>query len=228
MAEQFDGNIAITLSVDAKSGKVVIDKVNTELGKTEKHLKNVNRRSKVFFTHFQKSLIVLNQAAELMRKIAQFAQILAKPITEAATFEQYRMVLKNLIGDIDEADRRFREMVQFAAKTPFNVPGIVEAGNRLQALGKYSLEVIANLGDLAAASGKDVMQAVEAYTNLVTGRTGIAIKQFRAMLISTRDWTREIGKSVLSTGKGVCSKKLYWIDGGAVKNFKWYVIEFGG
>jgi hypothetical protein len=59
------------------------------------------------------------------------------------------------------------------------------------------MDTIRNLGDLAAASGKNVMQAIEAYSNMITGRTGIAVKQFRALLISTDDWTREIGKSVL-------------------------------
>lgn len=167
------------------------------------HIHKIETGSKGIFSSWQKGIIVWNQALELVRKIGILFQGMKVPLLESGAFEQFRTTMENLIGSTEIATQRFRQLVDFAAKTPFNVPGIIEAGNRLEALGRYSLDLIRDLGDLAAASGKPVMQAIEAYTNLVTGRTGIAVKQFRAMLISTSDWTRQIGKEVLKTGKGV-------------------------
>lgn len=179
-------------------------KIEENTDKIDKNLKKVNSGSgKQFLSDFEKGVIVVNQLAELIRKAIMLGSLMMKPLMEAGLFEKFKVTLRNLLGDVDKADQRFRELVEFAAKTPFDVPGVVEAGNRLQALGKYSLQTLRMLGDLAAASGKDVSQAIEAYTSLVTGRTGFAIKQFRAMLISTTDWTRETGKQVLKTGAGV-------------------------
>ena len=174
-----------------------------ELTEQDKAINALKGSSNGLLSHFEKGIIVANQFAELMRKMQQFAQLMMKPVMEAGQFEQWQVALKNLTGSTEVADQRFREMIQFAKVTPFTIPGIVETGNRLQALGRYSLNTIRMLGDLAAASGKDVEQAVEAYSNLVTGRTGIAVKQFRALLISTADWTRTTGKAVLQNMKGV-------------------------
>ncbi len=177
-------------------------KLNERLKLTNKGLEETTTKSKGLFSQWQKGIIVWNQALELVRKLGFAFEKMKVPLLEAGQFEQFRVTLQNLIGDTETAQKRFEDLVKFAAVTPFNVPGVVEAGNRLQALGVYSLDTIRNLGDLAAASGKNVMQAVEAYTNMITGRTGIAVKQFRALLISTDDWTRAIGKSVLQNAKG--------------------------
>lgn len=195
--------IEIVLEINGQQVVATVKRVKGQFDQIEKAVGRAHKRSGGFLRSWERATIVMNQLLELMRKVGMMVRFIAKPLEEAALFETFRVTLKNLIGDVDEADRRFREMVDFAAKTPFTVPGIVEAGNRLQAVGRYSLETIKMLGDLAAASGKDVMQAVEAYTNLVTGRTGIAVKQFRAMLIATNDWVRTTGKQVLTTGKGV-------------------------
>ncbi|MFA5715622.1 MAG: hypothetical protein WC998_07775, partial [Candidatus Paceibacterota bacterium] len=173
-----------------------------ELTEEEKAIKTLQGSSNGMLSHFEKGIIVANQLAELMRKIQQFTELMMKPIMGAGQFEQWQVALKNLTGSAEIADAKFREMIQFAKTTPFTIPGIMETGMRLEALGRYSLKTIRMLGDLAAASGKDVTQAVEAYSNLVTGRTGIAVKQFRALMIATSDWTRVTGKAVLQNMKG--------------------------
>lgn len=187
-----DGQAQVAIN-DLKKG---VKGVGDEIDKAKK-------KSKRLFSSWQKGIIVMNQAWELSRKLRYALQALSKPALEAGQFEQFRTTLLNLLGDVEEADKRFRALVRFAAVTPFNVPGVIEAGNRLESLGRFSMKTIRNLGDLAAASGKDVMQAVEAYTNLVTGRTGFAVKQFRALLISTNDWVRATGKQVLQSVSGV-------------------------
>ena len=144
----------------------------------------------------------LNQASELAKK---FFEVLRQPLQASADFEQYQVSLKVMLGDLELAKTRFKEMVQFAAVTPFNVPQVVEAGNKLQALGRYSQETLRMLGDLASASGKPIGQALEAYAHLVTGQNGIAIKMFRQLLIATDDWSRATGKAFTSMGRSTAS-----------------------
>lgn len=218
----FDKKLKIEMLIDEKYvGTLVLTKkmfkeIGGEVDKTNKHLEEQKRNLKLIEDQLKrvgaagdshtrtwgKFAIVANQTLELFRKMAFFAEKLAVPLQESGQFEQYKTTLRNLIGDIDSADFRFRQMVDFAAKTPFTVPGVVEAGNQLQALGRFSLDTIRMLGDLAAASGRDVSMAVEAYTNLVTGRTGMAVRQFRMMLISNADWVKETGKQVLKNASG--------------------------
>lgn len=207
------GNYNITITINLQAAKELQEAINNinsniksteeKTGKISKNIEKSHKSVKPFLRDWERLTIVMNQLLELMRKMQFFIELLRKPLAEAGLFEQFRTTLKNLIGDTETANDRFREMLIFAAKTPFTVPGVVEAGNRLQALGRYSLNTIRMLGDLAAASGKDVSQAIEAYTNLVVGRTGMAVKQFRAMLISNADWTREIGKQVLKNSGDV-------------------------
>ena len=191
-----------------KDSKKVKDEVNLLAKEIDKTLGSSRKLS----SSWGRFAVVANQSLELIRKIQWLSRGISAPFEASGQFEQYRTVLKNLLGDQEEANARFKEMVDFAAKTPFNVPGIVEAGNQLQALGRYSLDLIRDLGDLAAASGRDVQLAVNAYTNLVTGRTGMAIKQFRMMLISTDDWVRQTGKQVLKTGAGVKASVSEMLD----------------
>ena len=50
---------------------------------------------------------------------------------------------------------------EFAASTPFEVPGLVEASVRLEAYGLNAKKYMRTLGDTAGAMGKPIMSAVE-------------------------------------------------------------------
>jgi hypothetical protein len=91
------------------------------------------------------------------------------------------------------------EYKRIAASTPFELKQVVDAGNQLQALNKYSEETLINLGDLAAASGKPLEQVMSAYAKLVTGQKGEAINMFRDMLIAQSDWVDANGKALETT-----------------------------
>jgi hypothetical protein len=122
-------------------------------------------------------------------------------VMAAAQIERYNVTLKTMLGSTDAARERMQEYFDIAKKTPFDMPQVVEAGNRLQALGKYSRENVTMLGDLAAASGKPMEQAVNAYSKLVTGEKGMAMNMFRDLLITTNDWVKATGKGVSKSGE---------------------------
>jgi len=121
-------------------------------------------------------------------------------VDAAADVEKYKTTLTTMLGSVEAANKRFDEMSRFAAKTPFELGEVVELGNQLQALGRYSVENMTLLGDMAAAAGKPVDQATRAFAKLASGQKGIAVDMFRDLLISTDDWIKATGKGITKSG----------------------------
>lgn len=124
-----------------------------------------------------------------------------KNIKASSEVEKYSVTLKTMLGTTDKARERMQEYFDIAKKTPFDLPQVVEAGNKLQALGRYSRENVVMLGDLAAAAGKPMEQAMSAFSKLASGQKGIAVDMFRDLLITTDDWTKATGKGVSKSGE---------------------------
>lgn len=63
-----------------------------------------------------------------------------------------------MIGSAKEADSFVKDMISFAAKTPFEIKGLETASKQLLAYGFNQKEVLPNLknlGDIAAGVGMD-------------------------------------------------------------------------
>jgi hypothetical protein len=121
-------------------------------------------------------------------------------VSAAADVEKYKTTLVTMLGSVEAANKRFDEMSRFAATTPFELEEVVELGNQLQALGRYSVQTMTNLGDLAAAAGKPADQAARAFAKLASGQKGMAVEMFRDLLISTEDWIKATGKGISKSG----------------------------
>lgn len=117
-------------------------------------------------------------------------------IDAAAKFEKYTITLKTMLGSQGAARERMAEYTDIAKKTPFQLREVVEAGNKLQAIGRYSRDNLTMLGDLAAASSKPIDQVMNAYSKLAVGEKGEGIRMFRDLLISEKDWQEATGKNI--------------------------------
>lgn len=126
-------------------------------------------------------------------------------IMATAQIEKYNVTLKTMLGSTTAARDRMQEYLDIAKKTPFELSQVVEAGNQLQAIGRYSRQNLEMLGDLAAASGKPMEQVMNAYAKLATGQKGEAVNMFRDLLISTDDWTKATGKAKAKNGELLAS-----------------------
>ena len=122
-------------------------------------------------------------------------------VSAAAQVEKYSATLETMLGSKAAARDRMQEYMDIAKTTPFELTQVVEAGNQLQALGRYSEETLTMLGDLAAASGKPLEQVLNAYAKMASGQKGIAVDMFRDLLITTDDWTKATGKGKKSSGE---------------------------
>lgn len=77
-------------------------------------------------------------------------------IQAAAQMRQYEIAFQTMLKSAEEGTQMLRELQQFAADTPFDVPGVVSAGQQLMAFGFKANEVIpmlTSLGDAASGLG---------------------------------------------------------------------------
>ena len=183
-------------------------KINQFSDKTEKKLTKG-------FSHFLKFTIPgINQGVQLITRAFQaLGRALAKPISTSAEFEFLETRLTSLFGSVKEGAKAFEMFNTFAAKTPFQLNEVVEAGATLQAfLGKEadSRTLIGSIGDLAAFMGVSIPQAASAFGRAFSAGVGAAdmlrdrgilqlIKSFHGIEDLTKLTLPEFRKALVST-----------------------------
>lgn len=90
-------------------------------------------------------------------------------LSEASSMEQYRNTLNIVMKDNKKAGETFKWAVDYANKTPFETGDIVDGTVKLQSYGLEAQKVLPYIGDMAAAIGKGMDQAVEAVADAQTG-----------------------------------------------------------
>ncbi|AQY55119.1 tail length tape measure protein [Geobacillus phage TP-84] len=86
-----------------------------------------------------------------------------------ANMEQYHATLTTVLKSSEKATEMLAWAEKFAASTPFEIPDIVEATTKLEVYGISAKETLKDIGDMAAITGKPLMQAVEAIADAQTG-----------------------------------------------------------
>lgn len=105
-------------------------------------------------------------------------------LDSASQFEQSRIAFETMLGSADKAKRLLRDISDFAMKTPFELPQLVDGAKRLLAYNIEAKEIIPTmkaLGNIAAGVGMDKLPnlilafgQVKAATHL----TGMELRQF--------------------------------------------------
>lgn len=194
LEDKFTGTVRKITSVSEK-----------ELDALEAKLKNTGKTGEESFLKMGNAVkqflpaLTAAGAGFLIQKIA------IDSMAAAAQIESYTVTLKTLLGSSLLAMERMDQYKKIAAKTPFELNEVVEAGNKLQSLGRYSEDTLVMLGDLASASGKPFEQVMMAYSKLVTGQKGEAVNLFRDLLITNDDWVKATGKGVSKSGEMLAS-----------------------
>lgn len=91
-------------------------------------------------------------------------------IDTAAQFEKFSVVLETIEGSASKAKSSMDWISDFATTTPYELEQVTEAFVKLRAYGMDPTNgLLRTLGDTSAAMGKDLMQAVEAVADAMTG-----------------------------------------------------------
>ena len=77
-------------------------------------------------------------------------------VQSAAQMRQYEIAFQTMLKSAEAGTQMLRDLQQFAAETPFDVPGVVSAGQQLMAFGFQAKEIVpmlTSLGDAASGLG---------------------------------------------------------------------------
>ncbi len=90
-------------------------------------------------------------------------------VDKAVEMQQFRGTLIAVTKDVAVADAQLQKMVDFAASTPFDLPGVVSAGVQLTSLRQNVDRFLPLAGDLAAVFGRDIKDAAQALGKALAG-----------------------------------------------------------
>ena len=137
-----------------------------------------------------------NQIVGMSSRIAQAGvRAGAALVNPNIDFEQYRVQFTQLLGSVDAADARIRELYAYANNTPFLNPDVVRAGKILEQAGGAALgtgKALQMVGDMAAYAGEGRSMSDLAtwvgrlYSNLQGGQPiGEAAQRLQEMAVLT-------------------------------------------
>jgi hypothetical protein len=95
-------------------------------------------------------------------------------VTAASQMEDFRTRLISLTKSEELAEEKLRSLSDFAARAPFELPAIIEAGVTLEAFGATAEDTIEPLGDLAAFMGIGIVEASGAFGRAFAAGAGAA------------------------------------------------------
>lgn len=89
--------------------------------------------------------------------VTQITNMGTSAVMAAAKMKQYEIAFSTMLKSAEQGKAMMQDLQDFAAKTPFDVPGVVEAAQQLTAFGFEAKEIIptlTTLGDAAAGLGR--------------------------------------------------------------------------
>lgn len=113
-----------------------------------------------------------------------FAGIGTAAITASGKMEQWRIAFNTMLGSAERADVLLKQIRDFAAQTPFELPQVVEGSKRLLAYGIEAEKVIETfkvMGDITSGIGTEKLpQLITAFGQVkaATKLTGQEMRQF--------------------------------------------------
>lgn len=189
-------DVVFKISADIKGAMAGIAKVETAVSRMDTGVGKSTASIRKSTLAIGKSFALLGTAAG-----AVTVGIGAMMIKQGSDMQGYMATLTQLEGSQEAAGKKMKWLTEFAKKTPFELPGLVEATTKLKAYGIDAEEVLQTLGDTAAVMGKPISQAVEALADAQTGEFE-RMKEFgiKAMVISKEN-AAQLGATAQQVGQ---------------------------
>lgn len=99
-------------------------------------------------------------------------------IFEGMDYETYKVQLITATKDTEKASQLMREAISFANKTPFETGQVIEATAKFESMGLSAKKWLSITSDMAGATSKDMIQAVEAVIDAVASGEFERLKEF--------------------------------------------------
>lgn len=130
------------------------------LGQLDPSVGNVTKEAQTKFNNALSKIESMSSRAVIGFGLAAagFALIGKQAIANAMQMEVYQAKLETVLKSSAAAAETLKSAVEFAASTPFDVAGIVDATVQLEVYGAKSKEVLPLVGNLAAGMGKSIQE----------------------------------------------------------------------
>lgn len=99
-------------------------------------------------------------------------------IFEGMDYETYKVQLETATKDTKKASQLMRDAIEFANKTPFETGQVIEATAKFESMGLSAKKWLSITSDMAGATSKDMIQAVEAVIDAVASGEFERLKEF--------------------------------------------------
>lgn len=198
--------INLTAVIDNEEAKRKFEELRRAAKTTTSAIVTDSERMDAAMAKFGRTLLAIGGVATL-------GQLAQKVATIRGEFQQLEVAFTTLLGSKEKADRLMAEMVDLAAKTPFDLQGVAGGARQLLAYGFAAEEVtdtLTRLGNVAAGLRLPLQRLTYLYgTTAVQGRvyardmlqfTGSGIPMLQEMAKMYGKTTEEINEMV-SAGK---------------------------
>lgn len=129
-----------------------------------------------------------------------------------AAFEDYNTRFRVLLGSAELAKERMADLAEFGAKTPFELPEVVQADLVLQGFGLHAEDAAKKFGfsgeeirriagDVASGTGQSFQDIATYLGKFSSGATGEAIARFQELGIATRQQLADMGLEFSKSGE---------------------------
>ena len=151
------------------------DKFSKPLAGTTKEIRKARQEMKLGQNQINKWGRSINNAfTGAVKNAAKFTAAMgaagaAMGFKEAFDLETYKAQLETATGSTEKAAELMKSAIAMANKTPFEGGALVEATAMLEAMGMDSKKWLTYAGNMAGATGKDIMQATEAIIDAQAG-----------------------------------------------------------
>lgn len=165
MALQGQSHIKITADVnDAKA----------KLQQMQAQLRNTGKTADDVSSSIQGAFQKIGSAMAVGLSVAGLQQFTNQLIQTRGQFQQLEIAFGTMLGSTEKADALMKQLIQTAAKTPFDMQGIAQGAKQLLAYGTAAEDVndtIVKLGDIAAGLSLPLGDLVYLYgTTMTQGR----------------------------------------------------------
>ena len=99
-------------------------------------------------------------------------------ISEGMDYETYKVQLETATKDTQKAAKLMKNAIEFANKTPFETGQVIEATAKFESIGLSAEKWLSITADMAGATSKDMIQAVEAVIDAVASGEFERLKEF--------------------------------------------------
>lgn len=158
-------------------------------------------------------------ASSIMLSFAAFGKdIIKQGIGSATQFEKTTIEMETLIGSAKETKTLMADLTDFAVKTPFTMPGILQVTTGLLQFGERGKELMNTLQMLGDASSGDAMkfQMLGLVFNQIRGVGKLLTQDFRQLstrgIISLQDIAKHYKKTTTEAEKMLSSGKISFSD----------------